>query len=166
MMTDDARGELVMLVMRLLGVALTLVLIASSCKQEIVDPPDVATLRLSRGADGLVHLALDGADRAPRAVEVEITAEGESVVLEDAAAAPGLPIDTVRVEMRGTNRAILFAADKRGVRLPPSGEIATLRARAQSGGTPNARLAITRALVVDADATPMAVEVGAAVPLR
>ncbi|MCC7380689.1 MAG: hypothetical protein IT384_02610 [Deltaproteobacteria bacterium] len=151
----------------LAGGLVSLLALAGGCPDDTTAPPVPASLRLVRGADGFVKVELNGADRPARALELEITASGnDAVILEDAAPAPGSSIDTVRVNMLGSGRAILFAGDKRGVRLGQSGELARFRARGPSTEAPDARLSITRAVVVDAEGAALTVEPGAPLPLR
>ena len=164
----DSREELVMVVMRGLAVLLTLLLIfLSGCKNDDVVPGNKATVRLARGADGLIHLEIRGADRSPRAVQVELTGEGsDTVLMEDAAAPDGRALDTVRIQMQGTSTALLFVSDKRPVLLPRDGELAKFRVRSTSGGAPDARLRVSSALVVDEAGAPIDVELAPAIALR
>lgn len=164
----DSREELVMVLVRGLAVLLTLVLIfLSGCKDDDVTPSGKATVRLARGADGLIHLELRGADRSPRAVQVELTGEGsDSVLMEDASAPEGRALDTVRLEMQGTSTALLFVSDKRPVLLPRDGELAKFRVRSTAGGAPDARLRVSSALVVDEAGEAMDVELAPAIALR
>lgn len=163
---DDSREEVVMLIVRLVAFALTLVLIASSCKSETVPPSQSALVRLLRSDDGTISLEISRADRAPKAIEVEITADGDSVILEDAEPLPHLALDTVRLNMLGTNRAVLFVSDKRPVLLPRTGEVARFRARSAGGGAPSGRLSLSRVLVVDENGARIEVEIGSPVSLR
>lgn len=140
-----------------------------ACSDDPVTPP-VATpsLRLGRTTDGAVKLELVGAPAAVRAIEVELVASGSggAVVLEDATAPPGVPLDAVRVRMLGTNRAVLFAGDTRGVRLAGSSEVARVRARLAAGGAAEGTLSIARAVVADAEGRAVTVTVGGALPLQ
>lgn len=141
-----------------------------ACSSDPTPPPATKpTLRLARTADGAVKLELVGAAGPVRAVEVELVASGGAsgaVVLEDASAPPGVPLDVVRVQMNGTNRATLLAADTRGVRLAGSSEVARVRARLASGGAAEGTLSIERAVVADVDGAAVDVELGGALPLR
>jgi hypothetical protein len=142
------------------------ILLLAACKD---DPTPAArpTLRLERSADGTIRLQLTGGDRPVRAVEVELEGSGNDAVLIDQPEPPeGVPIDTVRVKMRGTSRAVLFAGDKRGVRLGSSGTLARFRVQTPAGGVPDARLGVVRALLVDAAGDPIEVDLGAPIPLR
>lgn len=139
------------------------------CADDPVTPPSsTPTLRLARTAEGAVKLELSGAP-AVRAVEVELVAsggEGGALVLEDATPPPGAPLDRVRIQALGTNRAILFAGDTRGVRLAGSGEVARVRARLASGGAAEGTLSLERAVVVDVEGRRVDVTLGGALPLR
>src|SRR5262249_14965746 len=124
-------------------------------------------LKLARAADGAFDVVLSGAPSAPRAVQAEIAIDSSSALILDNPAAPvGLPLDTVRLEMRGTNRAILFSGDKRGVKLPGTGVVARFHLRSSDGSPPptGATLRLASALVVANDATAVAATLGAAIP--
>jgi hypothetical protein len=146
------------------------VLVQLGCTEDPVVPPSsTPTLRLARTAEGAIKLELTGAPTAVRAVEVELVAsggEGGAVVLEDATPPPGTPLDRVRIQALGTNRAILFAGDTRGVRLAGTGEVARLRARLASGGAAEGTLSIERAVVVGVEGQRVDVTLGGALPLR
>lgn len=145
------------------------VLVQLGCSDDPVVPPSTPpTLRLARTAEGAIKLELAGVSTAVRAVEAELVASGGAgaVVLEDAAPPPGTPLDRVRLQALGANRALLFASDTRGVRLAGTGEVARMRARLASGGAPDGALSIERAVVVGVDGQRVEVTLGGALPLR
>ena len=76
----------------------------------------------------------------PVAFQAEVVIDaGTSFTFDDPQAPEGLPLDTVRLQARGTNRAILFAADKRGIRLPRAGDLLSFTVTG-SGGEGTLRL--------------------------
>lgn len=149
-----------------------LVLLASliaGCAEPAPTPPATASMRLARATDGSIKVELAGVAVPVRAVEVELLASGGpggAVLLEDAVAPPGVPLDVVRVAMRAVNRAVLFAGDTRGVRLAGSGEVARVRARLVAGGAAQGSLTITRAVVVGVDGAAIDVDLGSPLPLQ
>lgn len=144
-----------------------LFLLAGCAKDPVVPPSSSPILRLARAADGAIKVELQDGTIPVRALELELVAAGGGAVLiEDATGAPGVPLDTVRARMAGTNRAVLFAGDTRGVRVGTTGELMRFRARASSGGAADGTLTIERAVVVDGEGQTIAVELGGALPLR
>lgn len=112
--------------------------------------PDAAQplLRLARTPDGRVAVELVDSPSSVRALQVELSVNAtSSFTLDEPQGPAGVPIDTVRMAMRGTNRAILFAGDGRGVTLPRSGTLATFSVR-PAGGSGLGALSIVRAVVV------------------
>lgn len=107
------------------------------------DPPEVTPvvrLRLARRPAGRVAVEILEAPVQPVALQAELVIDaGSSFDFDDAAAPEGLPLDTVRIQPRGTNRAILFAGDKRGIRLPRAGDVATFTVSG-SGGSGTLRM--------------------------
>jgi len=144
-----------------------LLALAACTSEPKVAPPKSPLLRLARTSDGAVKIELLDGTVAVRAMEVELVASGgAAVIIEDAAPGPGVPLDSVRVKMAGTNRAVLFAGDTRGVRVGSSGELARVRARAAAGGPADGTLVIERAVLADGEGAPITVELGGALPLR
>lgn len=140
-----------------------------ACTETTPTPTATASVRLVRATDGSIKVELDGVAVPVRAVEVELLATGGpggAVLLEDAVAPPGVPLDVVRVAMRGINRAVLFAGDTRGVRLAGSGEVARVRARLVSGGAAQGSLSIARAVVAGVDGAAIEVALGGPLPLQ
>lgn len=130
--------------------------------------PGRASLRLVRAADGFIEVEIAGAESNPRAIEIEIEIESEDTMLvEDARSAAGLGTDTVRSASLGTNRAIIFVGDKRGLLLPKSGALARFKVAPSAGNSSAEAVArISRALVVSSVASPIEVELGAAITAR
>jgi hypothetical protein len=154
--------------MRFAG-CLALLLLAEGCAEPVV-PIDGAKpeVRIVRAAWGGFQVKLFGMPESPRALEVEILIESDDAyVMEDAAPPSGVPLDAVRIEMRGTNRAILFSGDKHGGRIHRSGVAAEFRVRPPEGGTAGSgKIRIGRALVVANDGTPIDVTNGSAISIR
>lgn len=102
----------------------TLLLCAVGCSEDLPDEPPRVLLRLARRPAGRVAVEIVEAQVQPVAFQAEVVIDaGSSFTFDDPQAPEGLPLDTVRLQPRGTNRAILFAADKRGIRLPRAGDI-------------------------------------------
>lgn len=131
-------------------------------------PAGRAALRLVRTADGFIEVEIAGAAENPRAVQVELEIESEAThLVEDARSAAGLGTDTVRSASRGTNRAMLFVGDKRGLLLPKSGPLARFKVVPSGGdGSAEARVRIQSAEVVSSTPHRIEVELGAAVTAR
>ncbi len=150
--------------MRRFLVALTL--LAAGCPADPIEPPPVAELRISRDGGGFA-IELAGLSAAPRALQAEITIDSTSAYLIEGAEAPaGLPLDTVRIEMRGANRAMLFVGDKRGIRLPRDGVVARFELVPSTADEGPGTLAIKSALVVGTDGARLEVQPGAATSIR
>lgn len=130
--------------------------------------PGIATLRLVRATDGFIDVEIAGAEQNPRALEIELEIESEDTMLvEDSRGAPALGTDTVRSASRGTNRAILFVGDKRGLLLPKSGTLARFKIVPSAGNSSaEAVVRISRARLVDSAAAPIEVELGAGITAR
>lgn len=153
--------------MRAHAILLALACAGTACKADVVQVEQKAKLTLSRSTDGRIEVLLTGAQESPRAIEVELEIAGsDAFLLQDAAAPEGVPLDTVKVRMRGANRAILFAGDKRGARLSRSGAVARFRAE-PAGGATGARgeLRIVRAVVAGAEGTAIETDLGGALPI-
>ncbi len=137
------------------------------CSKDPVPPAQLPVVRLARDADGRVRVETSGFPAPLRAIELHLNAEGDAVVMDAVEAATGLALDTTKLAMHGAQEAILFASDKRGVRLPPSGVIARFAAHEpSSAGVPSARLKIGRAVVVDTAGNKVEVELGQPLSLR
>lgn len=94
-------------------------LLGFGCSEDVPDEPQLVRLRLARRPAGRVAVEILEAPVQPVAFQAEVVIDaGTSFTFDDPQAPEGLPLDTVRLQARGTNRAILFAADKRGIRLP------------------------------------------------
>lgn len=133
------------------------------CKADVVTIEPRARLRLVRAADGAIEVELAGAADTPRAIQLELGVESDAgFLVEDAAPPIGLAVDTVRVRMHGTNRAILFAGDKRGAHLGRNGVVARFRVRATGGADARGRIRITSALVAATDGLAIPVDLGGA----
>jgi hypothetical protein len=147
--------------------ALSLFALLLGCNVQATAPTAHTVLSLSRAPDGYFELLLTGAPVPARAVQAEIVADSPAaLLLQDPSPPVGLPIDTVKVEMRGTNRAILFAGDKRGVRLSESGVVARFHLR-PSGGGPlpvGATISLRSAVVVANDASRISTTLGGPIP--
>lgn len=103
---------------------LTLLWCSLGCSEAVPDEPQLVRLRLARRPAGRVAVEILDAPVQPVAFQAEVVIDaGTSFTFDDPQAPEGLPLDTVRLKARGTNRAILFAADKRGIRLPRAGDI-------------------------------------------
>lgn len=103
---------------------LTFLLVGLACSEAAPDEPQLVRLRLARRPGGRVAVEILEAPVQPVAFQAEVVIDaGTSFTFDDPQAPEGLPLDTVRLQPRGTNRAILFAADKRGIRLPRAGDI-------------------------------------------
>jgi hypothetical protein len=126
------------------------------CKGGSITPATNTELRLNRAPEGRIAIELVNGPAVVRALDVELTLEdAPGVTLESAQPPKGIEIDTVKMKMHGTDRAILFAGDKKGALLPSSGILATFAPKnASAGGT----ISIARAVVVD--------ENGGRIPLR
>src|SRR5262245_23026886 len=131
--------------------------LVSACSED-APATKKAELRLVRTSGGEIAVELDRAPVSVRAIELELEVQGDGAFeLADAAPAARLPLDTVRLQMNGTNRAILFAGSKREVLIPRSGAVATFSVR---GSGANARLLIARAVVADRDGNAIETELG------
>ena len=127
----------------------------TGCKSD--DPPTKeARLRLARRPAGRVAIELSGLDGAPAALQVTLVTTGGTHRFEAAAAPSGVPIDTVRLEVREPHRAILFVGDKRGAALPQIGEVATLAIT--KAGAEGGELSIASAVLVDAEGLALPVD--------
>jgi len=125
-----------------------------------------AKLHLAPAADGWIEVVLENAPDHPRALEAELSVSSPVAwTLDRAAAAPEAPLDTVRVAARGSNRMILFAGDKRGIRIAKSGVIARIRP-APAGDRAEGVLSLTRVLLVGPDGAAMPAEIGRSATLR
>lgn len=145
---------------------LCIALLMTACTTETVPETATARLNLARAADGFIDVEIHGAAVNPRALQAELLIDSAAAyVIADVTAPAGVRLDTVRAEMRGANRAILFAGDKRGVRLSRDGAVARFRID-PVGDAADARISLGKVLVVAADGTAIAVEPGPAVPLR
>lgn len=153
---------------RLFGLALSLAALGSACKDGALEHEKKAEVRLTRGASGRIAVEVIKGTTAIRAAQVELKVQGSSaLVLEDPQPPPGIPLDTVRIQMRGANRAILFTGDERGALLPRSGVIATFVASAPAGpDAPGVEVAISKALLVDADGARIDAVLGPALIVR
>ena len=140
-------------------------LVLVGCKTDADSEPARAEIRLVRAGGSMIEVTLSGASVAPRAVQIEVEITSQSAyLLETVSAPPGLALDTLRLQMRGTNRAILFAGDKRGVRMPRDGVVARFTISTSGAPDPTARIAIAKALVAGADGA-LPVDLGAAISL-
>lgn len=151
--------------MRSLGTLLLLGLVA--CSKDPAPPAQLPVVRLARDADGRVRVETSGFSAPLRAIELHLSAEGDPVVMDAVEPATGLALDTTKLAMHGAQEAILFASDKRGVRLPPSGIIVRFSAHEPSGAAvPSARLKIGSAVVVDTAGNKVEIELGQPLSLR
>lgn len=142
-------------------------LLAAGCSKMTSEPAPTAEIRLSRTPGGAFAVELAASPTAARAVQAEITIDSTSAYVLDAAEAPaGLPLDTVRVSMRGTNRALLFAGDKRGVRLPRDGAIAQFVLDASGTADTGGTIRIRSALVVGTDGAQLDIKPAPAISIR
>lgn len=135
----------------------------AACKGGSVEEPATARLSLIRQGPDRVAVELQNAPATVRAVQVVLKVEGGAFTFDDARAPTGLPIDTVRVREAGTNRAVLFAGDKRGVGLPAYGAVATFR---MLGDGTEGRLAIEAATVADVDGRSITVDQSSTLVVR
>lgn len=149
---------------------------AGACKGGDAASPGFTEVSLTRSSEGRVAVELLGARSPVRAVQLELRLDGvPGLALTDPAPPPGIPLDTVRLQMRGANRAILFAADARGILLPRSGVLATFAAHgsptapgrsADLGKDDGVSVSIARAVLVDATGHEIAATIGPALSLR
>ncbi len=145
---------------------LLLCLLVVGCKSEISTPEISTQLVLQSAPSGQIELAIKNAPDDMRAVQVELVIDSSAAwTLGNTVAGDGLPIDTVRLKMRGANRAIVFAGDKRGVRIGANAVIATFDARPT--GTPtNATLKIGVFTLVNNAGGDVPASAGPAISLR
>lgn len=153
---------------RALLASIGLIASLAACQGGATSPSDRPELRIGRTTDGRLALELSGATDSVRAVQAELVIDGDAAfTLEEAEAPRNLPLDSVRMEMRGTNRAILFAGDKRGVLIPRSGVVATFAARATGGGSAQgSRISIASAVVAGRDGKKVDVALGSSIAVR
>ncbi|MCK6549230.1 hypothetical protein L6R52_25530 [Myxococcota bacterium] len=144
--------------------ALAVALAACPSSDPAVEAPE---LRLVRGAGGRIAVELVGGTTTIGALQVELAVDATAAFTLDEPAGPsGVPLDTVRIEARGVNRAVLFAADTRGVPLPRAGVLASFAARPASGAGGQAELRIARAVVAGASGARVDVALGPSLVLR
>ena len=140
---------------------------AVACKPELESPPVRATVRLVRAPDGMIDVVVDGSLSGPGALQLTLAIRPEGAWQIDAAQSPAAPpLDTVRARMRGGDRAIVFIGDKRGVRLGGNGVAARLSLQPAGDARTPGTLAITRALLVDAEGRVLPADTAPGIPLR
>jgi hypothetical protein len=141
-------------------------LFLAACKSETVPSNNSATLYLNRAPDDAFEIRIMNAPSPPRAVQAEVVIDSQQAfTMQDPAHPIGLPLDTVRLEMRGTNRAIMFSGDERGVKIPRDGVVARFHLVPVSGSaSADATVRIKSALVVAADGTKIGTQLGAPIP--
>lgn len=150
--------------MKHLVLALSLLFAVAACKGGATEPSVNAQLKLSRRGGDRIAVELVNGPTGARALEVVFVVEGGSGFDFDTASAPeGLPLDSVRIAQAGESRAILFAGDKRGVRLPASGEVATFSLR---GGGGDGRLTVQRAMLTNEAGQSVPIDLGATLSVR
>jgi hypothetical protein len=99
----------------------------AACSGDTEPTVEKVRLRLARRADGRIAIEVLSAPSQLVAVQAELLLDApSSFTFEDPKAPAALPLDTVRLATRGSNRAILFAGDKRGVQIPRAGELASI----------------------------------------
>ena len=126
-------------------------LIAVGCKSEPSTPPAAqGQVQLARAADGQIELQLRDVDVASKALQVEILVSGdEAYTIETVQPAEGLSLNAVRARMQGTNRAVVFVGDTRGVRLPTTGAVARFTVEpVSSSANSGARISLGSVLLV------------------
>jgi hypothetical protein len=152
-----------------------LILIAAcalfACSGSEAEPEKSTELRLVRAAGGKIALEIDRAPANVRALEVDLSIEGAgSFELVGAVAEEGLALDSVRIQMDGANRAILFVGAKREVLIPRAGRIATFEIRAIGGGASgqdgSARISLTRSVVASIDGARLEAVAGPSIAVR
>lgn len=143
-----------------------LVVAVVGCKADTVEPDANLRVELRRNALGSIDIEVKGAPLNPRALEVEITIDSPAAyVIEDVKPAAGVALDSVRAQMRGANRAILFAGDKRGVRINKDGPAAQFELQ-PTGAPGSGTVRITRALVIGPDGSDLGATLGSAISIR
>ncbi len=142
---------------------LALLLVFVGCKGGTVEEPATARLKLVRQGADRVAVEINNAPASVRAVQLVLKIDGGTFTFDDAKAPSGLPLDTVEVRGAGSNRAVLFAGDKRGVGLPAFGAVATFRLL---GDGTEGRLAIEEATVADIDGRSVEVDTSATLTVR
>ena len=141
---------------------------APGCASETPEPTTSAEVRLIRASGGFVELQVRDLPVAARALQAELLVDGDDAFTVEAfQAASGLRLDSVQARMRGTNRALLFVGDTRGVPLPTEGAVARFSLEpvtpgAGSGG----RLRLGAVLVVGPDGAAIAVNPGPSIAAR
>ena len=140
-----------------------LALAIAGCKGGEVEPPARAQVKLTRRPGDRIAVELISAPVSARALELVLVVEGSASFAFDEARAPdGLPLDTVRIAQAGTNRAILFAGDKRGIGLPTVGDVATFSLIGDGEG----QLRIERVLLADSAGKTVPVDAATTLAVR
>ena len=143
---------------------LLVVLVLVGCKGGAVEPPAKAQLKLSRRGGDRVAVEIVNGPATARAMEVVFAVEGgNGFEFSDASAPDGLPLDSVRIAQAGESRAVLFVGDKRGIRLPAAGEVATFSLR---GAGADGRLSVQRVLLTDTEGGTVDIDFGATLSVR
>ncbi len=136
-------------------------LLLVGCGKETVEAPS-AVVQLARRPGGQLALELSGATNA-QALQVELLVTSEATYeLVLAASPPGVVLDTVRLQARGPNRAMVFVGDKRGLRLPADGEVARFELRGAGTG----QIQVGRVVLADERGLAIPTTLGPALSLR
>ncbi|MFO0727448.1 MAG: hypothetical protein U1E65_26965 [Myxococcota bacterium] len=139
-----------------------------ACSKNEPIAPTKPIVRLSREVDGRVRVETSGFSGPISALELDLAAEGDTVVMDGIDVASGAHLDTARLKMHGAQHAILFASDKRGAKIAPSGSVVVFAAHDTAGSAtaPNARVYIERAVVLDTEGKRVDVDLGVPLALR
>ena len=135
----------------------------AGCSDGATPEPVRAELFLSRSTIDRVEVRIRNSGAAPRAVQATLAIDSPSAYLFEEVT-PGT-LDSVRLQARGTNRAILFVADKRGMRLTKDGTLVSFIVRPVSSAEPGT-ITIEDALIADETGARIETDLGTPISVR
>jgi len=142
-------------------------LVASACSNGQDTPALNGRIELIRAPGVGFNVVARGFKQEIRALQFELSVEStSSFIVTELKAASGLPLDSVQGAIAGQNRSRFFISDKRGIRLPRDGFLATFQLLRTSDGQENGRLKLESIKIADAQGNMVPVDSGPSIYIQ